>query len=285
MTLRPPEARTQPETISLSGACGEIDVHGSNALIEGNEIFDGRQRHTKWGGNFPAWADTDAFHFHGSGHIFRGNYMHDFSFARAENVNPHIDCFQTWGGASNIVFEDNVCDNREEGPDGNSNTQDFMIEGTNSNITIRRNYLAAFRNINAWNASNLTVINNCLVSSLGYKGTSQTVFAYQSSTNSTFKNNLVLNPTHNYIVNQGSSLSADYNSVYRSDGGTLPGSKSTHDLWGINPVVDANCVPSAASPLIDAGTNLGLPYQGVAPDIGRYEHAVLSPPTNLKFVP
>ena len=249
-----------------------IDVWGLNALIEGNEVFDGLQRHPKWLGNFPSWADTDGMHFHGSGHIFRNNYIHDFSFARPENVNPHIDCWQTWGGqTSNNLFENNRCIIPEQGPDGNAQTQNFMIEGSNSVITIRRNYLAAFRNINAWNSDSLTVVNNCFVSSLAYTDTSQSVLAYQSSTNSTFKNNVILNPKYHYIVNSGSGLSADYNSVYRSDGGTIPGPRSSHDLWGINPTVDTNCVPLAGSPLIDAGTNIGLPYQGVGPDIGAYE--------------
>ncbi len=43
---------------------------------------------------------------------------------------------------------------------------------------------------------------------------------------------------------------------------------------------------SPGSPLIDAGTNVGLPFQGSAPDIGAFEFGnTIGPPSNLRVVP
>jgi hypothetical protein len=47
--------------------------------------------------------------------------------------------------------------------------------------------------------------------------------------------------------------------------------QAAHDIWGANPLLDSGDCPTAGSPAIDAGTDVGLPYSGSAPDIGYCE--------------
>ena len=68
---------------------------GQNNLVERNEIWATIQYHPDWP-NPPSWVDADGIHFHGGGHVFRKNYIHDISYSQPENVNPHVDCFQTF---------------------------------------------------------------------------------------------------------------------------------------------------------------------------------------------
>lgn len=46
--------------------------------------------------------------FFGTGHLIKGNFVHDL-VGTVEIGSPHIDCFQTWGPANNITFDNNLC--------------------------------------------------------------------------------------------------------------------------------------------------------------------------------
>ncbi len=46
---------------------------------------------------------------------------------------------------------------------------------------------------------------------------------------------------------------------------------AAHDIWGRDPMLDANYCPKPSSPAIDAGVDVGLAYGGAAPDIGYCE--------------
>ncbi len=60
--------------------------------------------------------------------------------------------------------------------------------------------------------------------------------------------------------------------------------KSNYSDWYIR--YDIYYTLSPGSPLIDAGTNVGLPFQGSAPDIGAFEFGnTIGPPSNLRVVP
>jgi len=150
-------------------ATAGIEVFGRNNRVEGNEIWGTIQYHPNWK-NPPSSVDADGMRFFGSGHIIRGNYIHDISYRDPENINPHIDCFQTWAGSDrevghNIIFEKNVCLNLEV-QTTYENGQGFMLEGGAKNITIRNNIIRAYKIVNTIDSSNLTIINNTFTNDL-----------------------------------------------------------------------------------------------------------------------
>ena len=65
--------------------------------------------------------DADGIRFFGSGLIIRRNRIYDITLNDPENIGLHIDCFQTWGPAYQITFEQNFCENLNDG------MQEFMI--------------------------------------------------------------------------------------------------------------------------------------------------------------
>jgi hypothetical protein len=75
-----------------------IHVTGENWLIENNEI-DGLKAYGS--------TDCDYTRFHGNGHTFRHNLMHN---ARESDVGgAHVDCFQTYYGPTrDITIEYNL---------------------------------------------------------------------------------------------------------------------------------------------------------------------------------
>ncbi|HUV67651.1 MAG TPA: right-handed parallel beta-helix repeat-containing protein [Sedimentisphaerales bacterium] len=272
-------------------ALAGIEVYGRDNLIEGNEIWGTIQYHPKWV-NPPTWVDADGIRFFGAGHIIRKNYIHDISFNDPENVDPHIDCFQTWGtadhnGAQSIVIEQNLCQNLQFQTIDETG-QGFMLEEA-SNLTIRNNVIHAYKGVNTVGSRNLTIVNNTFVSELSITpaGASLGVLL-QSTPYTTIKNNAFYD-FPDLAVSVGGSVSrqgldAGYNCAYRSDGRAPAGSPYPHDLWNVNPMFvdpvanDYHLRPD--SPAVDAGITLENVVndfdsnprpQGTAYDIGAYE--------------
>jgi hypothetical protein len=81
-----------------------IKLNGSGNRAEDNEILKSRQCTGSSG------PDADGIRYFGSGQVMRGNYIHDILY-NATNTTAHIDCFQTFGGASGAIIENNICDN------------------------------------------------------------------------------------------------------------------------------------------------------------------------------
>jgi hypothetical protein len=121
-----------------------------------------------------------------------------------------------------------------------------------------------------------------------------------SITNLKIKNNIILN--QGFGVQFGgpnvrgiTSPEVTYNNFFNvkthvSDGGTTS-PRVTNNL-SVDPALTATGNRSdtyyrlrSSSPMIDAGTNVSLPFQGSAPDIGAFEFGSLSPPTRLHIVP
>ena len=262
-----------------------IEVHGRSQVVEGNEIWGTIQYHPSWT-PAPAYADADGVRFFGSGHVFRGNYIHDISYDDPENVNPHIDCFQTWGGdyqeaGRDTVFERNWCEVLESQTAYESGTA-FMLAGT-SGLIIRSNILQAAKHINTGSGSNsnLTVVNNTLTSDLSIPVSNcpQGV-ALENCPNSTVRNNILYNlPGEVYKVTGTSTqgLAIGNNLAYRSDGQALVGSPYPGDLWGVAPGF-ANAGASdyhlqTTSAAVDAGYSVGalvpVDYDGNARPQGQ----------------
>ncbi len=272
-----------------------IHVEGRENLIEANEVS-----HTiQYPPGAPAWdgADADGLRFFGSGHVFRGNRVHDILFSDLGNLDPHIDCFQSWGPAADILFEQNVCDIDPVGHDGDDEVA--MIENSSgpvNHLMFRNNIfmdlgagiLAAGRA--GENITDLDVLNNTF-----YRINAPGVLLLAATTHATIENNAfydVGGHRESYLLvrpdcQQG--LSVGYNFQSMSDE-QLPGKAGSqapypHDLWGVAPqFVDAagkDLRLTPTSPLLDRGIALkevttdfaGVRRpQGAGYDIGAYEY-------------
>jgi len=270
-----------------------IDVHGNNSVIENNEIWGTIQYHPKWI-NPPSFVDADGIHFFGSGHLFRGNYIHDISLSQPENTNPHIDAFQTWDGkaegpaGSNSIFEQN----KIVLGDG---TTGFQLEGGTHDLVIRNNIIEAFVGVNAHKNSstpftipaNLFILNNDWIGDLNYNRSEYPAgISFENTVNSMIHNNIFAEQRDQIIFLKNSAgIDSDYNLAYNSDSSMPEGPFNIHDLWGVNPLFtnlqSGDYHLQAGSPAIEAGeadskvtndyeSNPRLPGRGY--DIGAYEY-------------
>jgi hypothetical protein len=288
--------------IIRAGLAG-VSVSGRNHIVEGNEISHILQHPPKWT-NPPSWVDADGIWFFGSGHIIRKNKVYDITLGDPENINPHIDCFQTYGPAYNIIFEQNFCHLPDQYMQG------FMIEQINppvGNIMIRNNVIKAFTPLNIWDCPGTSILNNTFKPELSYRGDSNYGAMLQRSPNSKIKNNLFYDVgRHSYPYLYMDSVSSEgtevgYNCHYMSDGKPPAGKPRANDLWQVDPklvnVSGNDFRLQAGSPLIDKGTMLvdvkddfdGMARpQGLTHDIGAFEYTGVSkprnPPTNLRIV-
>jgi hypothetical protein len=93
-----------------------ITLQGTNGLVDSNEIWDTVQHPQRQGGIYSGCtdlngADADGIRYFGSGHTISNNYIHDIAndWGSPRNLNPHTDCFQTWGPATHITVTGNSC--------------------------------------------------------------------------------------------------------------------------------------------------------------------------------
>jgi hypothetical protein len=272
-------------------ATAGVIVQGRNNLIEGNEIWRTIQYHPKWV-NPPSNVDADGMRFFGSGHVIRRNFIHDITYADPENVNPHIDCFQTWGSANyevghDLIIEQNFCKNLESQA-VTENGKGFRIQGS-YNLTIRNNLILAFVLFDIDDAHDIIVVHNTF-SNTPYVTTtgSPSGIMVNNPTRLTVENNIFYNVGVNerpylFLTGTASEVNAGYNLVYMSSGKNPGGSPYPNDLWQVNSLfVNPGAFDfhlRADSPAIDAGLDLGIPtdYDGVARpqgtgyDIGAFE--------------
>lgn len=64
---------------------------------------------------------------------------------------------------------------------------------------------------------------------------------------------------------------ANSNAISLQSGATLPTSSTITGNIIANPLLNAAFHPQVGSPAINAGINVGIPFNGVAPDIGFFE--------------
>lgn len=273
--------------IVRAGRAG-IRITGRNSIVEGNDVSHTLQYPPTWTHPPSSGMDADGIRFFGSGHIIRRNYIHDILTSDPGNVDPHIDCFQTWGPARDIVIEQNLCINRNDGHQG------IMIRpvGTGfNNIVVRNNVIESFRCLNVYRCSNLRFVNNLCIGGLSYKGTSGYAAEVKECTNALVMNNVFYNisKSYPYLYHRNDpGLQVGYNLVYMNNGRkptSSPYIPRPTDLWQVDPrlgnVYDLRI--HGDSPLIDRGRAIrGLiddyhgnprPY-GAGYDIGPFEFCV-----------
>src|SRR6266581_5369153 len=182
--------------------------------------------------------------------------------------SPHLDAFQTWGPATNYVFEQNLIDKDP------SQQQGFTIEGliqpvgsiiVRNNVFITRGtgYQSDVNVGDLGLVTNVTIANNTMVAVNG--AVEYAIWIFKNMSTAVVKNNTLYDHGNAYEpylkVDAGASgLSIGNNSISKSNGSAPVGSPYPNDLW----MVDAQFVSIAGrdfhlqttSPLIDKGTTL-----------------------------
>jgi hypothetical protein len=272
-------------------AMSGIEIRGNNHLVEGNEIWGTIQYHPGWA-DPPRWVDADGIRFFGQGHVIRGNHIHSITYDDAQNRNPHIDCFQTWGPAVDIILEGNRCEVLEyQAPDEQG--KGFMIEardGMVRDIIIRNNLILAFNHATILDGRRIQILHNTFISDLELDVPAQVGIGLFAARRVTIKNNIFYDIARPHLAPDAlsePSLDAGHNMIYRSDGRRLRGRPSGGDLWGVDPKFVNPGVGDyrleLTSPAIDAGTAVEVETDyaggprplGGGYDIGAFE-AVIS---------
>ena len=269
-------------TITRAGFVG-IQVQGQNHLIARNDISHIQMKNLG--------LDADGIRFFGKGHVFKSNYIHDIYLSEG-NEDAHIDCFQTYSTAYDIVFDGNICDNPDYGMQG------FMIEQVDGQV------------------HDLTFINNvimaqgCLINinNKGYQGDMPNIIVYNNTfyrtgywaiilrgcPNSYVYNNLFIDcggHSREYLTHMDTyQPQVGYNSHYMTDGREPAGDPYPDDFWQIDPQVisidQLNFRLQDTSPLIDAGKPFDMIEEdhdgfkrpnGATLDIGAFENGSVSP--------
>jgi len=299
--------------------CGHhgIDVGGSSHLIENNEVYDTRCKIGSCSS-----GDADGMHFFGTGHTFRGNYIHGISFENNPGYSPHIDAWQTWtytdsgGVGKNCVFEKNFVYLPADPYDSSKSVCGWMLGGA-QNITIKNNIVHAHRGIHLYvneggdDPGELHVYNNTFLGNLDWSLVKYptAIWPKDSGGPIMIKNNIIVDYPWSHISfsNLSGIVEVDYNCKYNSDGSTPGGQgEQPHDVWKKDPKFvsynwsggggDYHLQPD--SPCIDAGatvSGVANDYDGTSRpqgeefDIGAYEFhesesTSPSPPTGLKIM-
>jgi len=267
-----------------------ISIMGEDNLVEDNEIWGTIQYHPNWH-NPPSWVDADGITFFGSGHTIRRNYIHDIHYGIPENPDPHIDCFQTYGGdkiaGHDILFDANYCDNPTTLPELSLAGKAFQVEGGAYNLVLRNNITVSTLIAIFKSSHDISVVNNTFIGNPSDQY-SQGI-QLTDSPDFTIENNIFAyqeNGTGSILLDSGSSsgLTVGYNCVFRSQGDPWR-PPDPHDVWGLDPLfVDGGAGDfhlRSGSPCIDNGADLGDAVRkdfdgnrrprGSGYDIGAYE--------------
>jgi hypothetical protein len=254
-----------------------IEVRGAGHLVEHNEVWGTVQYHPAWSAP-PLGADADGFRFFGSGHVFRGNYVHDITYEDPFVVDAHVDAFQTWGGASDCLFEAN----RVHLPVERSLHQrgvGWMLEDA-TDLTIRNNVLDVHSGVNTAGGDNrgIKFYHNTLVSRRSFDSWS---VGFTATDNCDVRNNIFVD-FDEALLQRGGGDTVAGNCAWNSDGSSPTGDG---DFWGLSPhFVDfegGDYHLREGSPLVDVVAPLPNLTQdaegsrrpwGRGSDVGAYEY-------------
>ena len=260
-------------------------------LIEGNDISHIIQ-YPPGGPRFDG-AD-DGLRPFGTGHIFRQNRVHDIRSDDLGNLDPHIDCIETWGPATNILFEQNICDIEDTNFLPVQAAQIENGSGVVDHITFRNNIFMNVRvGIHVERLANPDITSIRIVNNTFDKITEQAIL-FEGPASGVVENNAfydVGSHQESYLTMRPASkaIVVGYNADGTSDG-RAPGTRGSqapyrHDLWAVSPgfinAAGKDFRLRSTSPLVNAGISLkdvttdfaGVPRPpGPGYDIGALEH-------------
>jgi len=281
-----------------------IEVGGSNWLVEGNDLSHGR---VKYQGQAVNSSDTDAHRFSGTGHIIRNENIHDYWLSDNPDSAPHIDAFQTFSDASNIIFEGNyVHDAQVQWAQITGGYKDWQdIEHHVDHLTFRNNVFEGaiseiYNGFTIYNVPYLTFVNNTFINA---KVSDIYIAEWDNGSNAVghpcdhavIKNNIFYknngevfnNGGHlPYTINQSFIQEADNNLYYPVDLSNPPlmSQQEAHKVWNLDPKFVSTSAKNyhigATSPAINAGisdantpaTDKDSNERVGAPDIGAFEY-------------
>jgi hypothetical protein len=141
-------------TITRASMSG-IDLDGQNDTADANNISETMQYPRRKGGIFAgcsdqSGADADGIRFFGSDHMISNNIIHDIDYGTSVNVDPHVDCFQTWGSShgptKNVTINGNHCWWDTTGNDSDNEVSSIeALNGATNNIMYRYNVFQNMR--------------------------------------------------------------------------------------------------------------------------------------------
>lgn len=249
---------------NCSGDCIQLYASGSDPVSSYSRevVIRNNKLYTTNGAN-----SENALDFKGvDGCLVEGNEMYGFSSNKA---------FVIQKGCRNITIERNIIRDSDRG---------LECRGENGlsqeNIIIRKNLFYNIANYYAvkfdW-VSNVQFVNN----TVAFSSPTVLLVEEQGLTNGVFRNNIFYRGGAPKIK-ATFQATASHNGWYQTDASDVAGAS---DKSGSDPgFVNANGFDfrlRSGSPAIDAGTDVGLPFTGSAPDLGAFEFG--EPTTPVRF--
>ena len=240
-------------------------LDGDGYLVKGNVVNGTYQLPS--GCAARGGADADGFRFFGSNGQFVNNVIENIPLpGTTYNSNPHTDCFQSWGPASNMTFDSNWCQLPGPGNSGGGTNHIAMLEqssGPTSGLLFMNNvFINLFQGLLVDGGTNGAPINlkfyNNTIDTVTQEGVD-----LMENTDADIANNIFYNVGNggdNYLSADSSSATytAESNDMWMADG-SQPGTYGSNAPYlNDNPdFVNAsgfNFTLGAGSPLIGAGT-------------------------------
>lgn len=296
-----------------------VELMGKDHVFENNEIQDTIQFHP-CSGSTAGWLDADGIRFHGDGHVYRDNYVHDLNYgpagydtvscslANLQNYNydfvgdSHTDCFQTYKsgtdrlGGTNVLIENNICDLPPvpEWTGDGVGAKALQASGDSHHITIINNLFITdfgsyFEGDGGVTPHHIYYYHNTMVGSNDPNSTGLRFL--DNAASSYVKNNIFAWQDNGlgHVWNPNGAVVQDYNCVWRRDGWESPGAHDVNENPLFADVNGGDYTLQSNSPCKDAGaTNLGITTDilGVTRpwdggyDMGAYEYYEEDVPTD-----
>jgi hypothetical protein len=273
--------------VEMAGA----QLDGNGYLVQGNTVNGTYQHPSKC--EKRNGADADGFRFFGSNGLFLNNTIKNIAPPGAiHNWNPHTDCFQTWGPASNVTFDSNWCQMASRGNRNGGSNHIGSIEqssGPTENLRFTNNvfirlYQGLLVNGTGGTPIDLEFYNNT-VDTVTQEGIDLIANANADIANNVFYN--VGRSKDSYLAVESNSVTftAEANDMWMANG-SRPGTVGSNaPFLNFNPrfvkISALNFKLAAGSQLVDAGVSEPLVShdftgqlrpRGARYDIGAFEY-------------